>query len=387
MGWDFARRLSDLEATNSLRTLHRIDSPQGPWVVREGRRRLLLASNDYLGLANHPKVREAAIRAIHKFGVGAAASRLISGSMPPHHLLEERVAAFKGTEAALLFNSGYSANLAILPCLAGRGDRIFLDRLCHASLIDGARQSGATVRVFRHRDTAQLEPLLRRGRGGALVVTDGVFSMDGDLAPLSELARITSGAGVLLVVDDAHGNGVIGKLGRGAAELLGVEASIPVQIGTFGKAFGTFGAFVAGKRDLIRYLINRARPFLFTTALPPAIAAATLTALDLIESSPELRERLAENQGLLRRGLQQIGFEIPNGDTPIIPLHAGTNLRALQLSDALLRKDILAPAIRPPAVPEGTARLRLTVSAAHSSADLNWAIDRFHEAGKELGWL
>jgi glycine C-acetyltransferase/8-amino-7-oxononanoate synthase len=370
-------RLDDLARCALLRRLRTIDSAPGAEVEMDGRRVLLFSSNNYLDLAAHPRVTEAAVKAIGRYGVGAGASRLVSGSLRPHRELEERLAAFKRVEAVLVFSTGYQANLGLIPTLAEDRKVIYADRLCHASLIDAGRLSGASLRVFRHRDHAHLARLLHRGGSprSALVVTDGVFSMDGDLAPLPELYKEAHQADAILVVDDAHGTGVMGPEGRGTVEHFGMEGAPLVQMGTLSKALGGLGGFVAGTRDLIEYLVNRARPFIYTTALPPAMAAAALAALDVIEAEPERRARLWSLRDRLYDGIRQMGFDTLDSRSPIIPLLVGDADAALSLSEALLARGLYAPAIRPPTVPAGTSRIRMSVTAGHTPEQIDYAVE------------
>lgn len=373
---DIERELARLRVAGLFRELSPVDGPQGADITYRGRRVVNLASNNYLGLANHPKVVEAAASALRSEGLGAGAARLICGNHRVFETLEARLAAFKGAEAALLFGSGYQANLGLIQALAPEGT-VHCDRLDHASLIDGARLAGASLRVYPHRDTAALSQHLERYPGPHLIATDSVFSMDGDTAPLAELARLARRHGAWLLVDDAHGTGVLGD-GRGAVRAAGLTADdVPVQMGTLGKALGGYGAFVAGSRDLVDYLINTARSFIFTTAMPPAVAAGVLAALDVVESAEgtDLRARLGKNRARLADGLAALGFPVPQDPTPILPVIVGSADRALSLSRALLKRGILAPAVRPPTVPEGTSRLRLTVMATHTPEHLDRALD------------
>jgi glycine C-acetyltransferase/8-amino-7-oxononanoate synthase len=373
----FTSRLDALARRSLLRRLRTIDSAPGAEVELDGHRVLLFSSNNYLDLAAHPRVTEAAINAIRRYGVGAGASRLVSGSLRPHRELEERLAAFKREEAALVFSTGYQANLGLIPTLAGDRDVLYVDRLCHASLIDACRLCEAPLRVYRHRDHAHLARLLQQGRPPrpALIITDGVFSMDGDLAPLPELCKAAEQAGATLVVDDAHGTGVMGTDGRGTVEHYGLEGRAIVQMGTLSKALGGMGGFVAGSRDLIEYLVNRARPFIYTTALPPAMAAAAAAALDVIEAEPERRARLWSLRDLLHEGVRRIGFDTLDSRSPIIPLLVGDADQALALSDQLLAHGVYAPAIRPPTVPAGTSRIRMSVTAGHTPAQIDHVLD------------
>ncbi|MEJ2575491.1 MAG: 8-amino-7-oxononanoate synthase [Gammaproteobacteria bacterium] len=350
---------------------------QGPEMHIDGRPVVSFCSNDYLGLANDPRVRAAAAAGLANYGVGAGAAHLVNGHSAAHHALEEELAEFVGRERALLFSTGFMANQGVITALVGRGDSLFEDRLNHASLIDGGRLSGARLRRYPHRDLGVLEGLLGRAGGERLVVTDGVFSMDGDLAPLPDLSRLCRAHGAWLMVDDAHGLGVLGRGGRGLIDHDGLSVTeVPILVGTLGKAFGTFGAFVAGSAELIEALIQLARSYVYTTALPPAVAEATRRSLRIVRTEDWRRERLAELVRRFRAAAGRMGLELMPSSTPIQPILAGSAGRALRWSAALEARGILVTAIRPPTVPDGTARLRVTFSAAHSDAHL----DRLLEA-------
>lgn len=340
-------------------------------LTADGQSFLSFCSNDYLGLANHPANRDALVNALPETGLGGAASHLICGHHTAHHRLEERIANFTRRSSALFFSTGYMANIGVISALAGRGDTIFSDRLNHASIIDGCILSRAKVRRYAHGNVAELETMLAETSGHKLVVTDGVFSMDGDIAPLRELARVCKIHDALLVVDDAHGIGVLGPEGRGSVAELGLsEQDVPVLIGTLGKAVGTSGAFVAGPTVLTDYLVQKARTYIYTTAMPPALAAATCTSLDLIEQDDSRRAHLQNLISKFRARVLALGFELSPSRTPIQPIIVGDNWTALALSQALEAQGLLVTAIRPPTVPEGEARLRITLSAAHSHEDL-----------------
>jgi glycine C-acetyltransferase/8-amino-7-oxononanoate synthase len=375
----YREELERIKKAGLYRFLRRVESAQGPYVTINGKPYLLMAGNNYLGLANHPKVREAAIEAIHRYGVGAGASRLISGNMALHEELEERLARFKGTEAALIFSTGYMANLSLLSSLLPEDGLILLDRLCHASLIDGARLSGHAYRVYGHRDLTKLTRLLENKPQGqpALIVTDGVFSMDGDITPLPRLIALAREYGARVLIDDAHATGVLGTYGRGTLEHFGISPTDEnvIQMGTLGKAIGTFGAYVVGSRDLREYLINKARAFIYTTALPPAVCAAGIAALELIEKEPELRTRLWQNRNHLHQGLRSLHFDTLGSETPILPIIISDSDIALRWAELLFEEGILAPAIRPPTVPKGTSRIRMTVMADHTKEDLNRVLE------------
>lgn len=379
-------RLEALARRFLLRRLRLVSSETGPVVTIGGRPVILMASNDYLGCATHPLLKQAAIAAIREFGVGSGASRLICGTLPPHERLEQALAQFKGTEAALVFGSGYLANLGLIPALIGRGGLILADRLCHASLIDGCRLSGAEFRVYRHRDLDHLDALLARQvpRRETLIVTDGVFSMDGDLAPLPELIALAERHEARVLVDDAHGTGVMGMEGRGTLEHFGVEPRLPFHMGTLSKALGGSGAYVAGSADLVQYLVSTARSFLYTTAPPPATAAASLAALELVRSEPERRARLWRNRDHFYAGLQSLGFKTTDTQSPIIPILIGDARTALAMADRLLELGVYAPAIRPPTVPKETSRIRTTVTSEHRREHLDAALAAFKTAGREF---
>lgn len=363
--------LARLREAGLYRSRRTLGGPQQVRPLVDGRRLLAFCSNDYLGLANHPDLIDALADGARRYGVGSGAAHLVSGHSEAHEMLEAALAAFTGRPRALLFSTGYMANLGVLSALAGPGDRILADRLNHASLVDGARLSGAQLRRYPHRDMARLRALAGRG-GAGLIVTDGVFSMDGDLAPLPELVDLAATADALLVVDDAHGLGVLGPAGEGTRAHFGLSPeAVPVLIGTLGKAVGTSGAFVAGDADWIELLIQRARPYIYTTALPPALAWATLTALDLVRREHWRRERLAALIARFRAGAQALGLPLADSLTPIQPILAGDAATALAWSQALEAEGILVTAIRPPTVPVGSARLRVTFSAGHTDEDVD----------------
>lgn len=385
----FEKRLNESAARHLTRRLTPLHSGVGPIVEMAGRQVLLLASNDYLGLAMHPEVIQASVEATQRFGAGAGAARLISGSLPPHQDLESALAQFKGTEAALTFSSGYLANIGTIPALIEQGGLVLADRLCHASLIDGCRLSPADFRVYRHNDTNHLQSLLakRRRARRTLIVTDGLFSMDGDLAPLPELSRLAQAYEADLYIDDAHGTGVMGPHGRGTAEHFGLDTEIPFQMGTLGKAFGSSGAYLAGSSTLIRYLINTSRSFIFTTAPPPSSAAAAITALRVIQREPERRARLWANRERLFLGLTQLGFSLAPSVSPIMPILVGNAETALSFAERLFAEGVYAPAIRPPTVPDATSRIRVTVTSEHTSSHIDYALTAFQRAGQSAGLI
>jgi 8-amino-7-oxononanoate synthase len=370
------RRLATLGPRNATRV---------PW---RGRELLIMASNDYLGLATHPRLAEAASRASREHGAGSGASRLVTGTLAGHSELERGIAGFKGTPAALFFSTGYMANLGAVAGLAGPGDLVLSDALNHASIVDACRLSRAKVLVYPHGDWVQAERLLEETacHGLRLIVTDGVFSMDGDLAPLPELLSLARRAGALLVVDDAHATGVWGRTGRGSLEHFGLpHAPELVMVGTFSKALGGLGGFVAGEEKIIATLVNRARSFLYTTAPPPAQTAAAAEGLRLVDEEPWRRARVMELGDLLRGLLEREGFRALSSRGPIVPVLVGEPESALRLGRGLLARGVFAPAIRPPTVPVGSSRLRLTVTAAHEENDLEFAVRALSETAREVG--
>jgi glycine C-acetyltransferase/8-amino-7-oxononanoate synthase len=382
----FDEQLQALDRRHMLRRLRTVESAIGPTIDLNGRRVFLLASNIYLGLSPHRLLIDAATDATQKFGVGAGASRLVSGTMLPHRHLEDALARFKRTEAALTFAAGYLANIGVIPALVGADGLILADRLCHASLIDACRLSCAKLRIFRHADAGHLEDLLKRRRPKqpTLVVTDGLFSMDGDIAPLADIATLAERYGALTFVDDAHGTGVMGPTGRGSLEHCGVEARIPFHMGTLSKAVGCAGGYLVGSSPFIQWLINTSRSFLYTTAPPPGVAAAAQAALHVIESEPERRTRLWKNREYLLTGLRRLGFRTTATVSPIMPLLIGDAERAVLLSQHLLESGVYAPAIRPPTVPDSTSRIRVTVTADHTTGQLDEALAAFERAGRAM---
>lgn len=382
-------RLARVRGNGLYRVLRPIDGAQDAVVRLDGHDVLLFSSNNYLGLANHPVLKRAAAEAIERFGCGSGASRLISGSMAVHHELEARLAALKKTEAALVFPTGYHANVGVLSALMGPGDTILSDGLNHASIIDGCRLSRAEVRVYPHGDAQALTALLAAcpPSGQRLIVTDTVFSMDGDLAPLAELVELARRYDAWLMVDEAHATGVFGPHGGGLVEQAGLEERVDIHMGTLGKALGGIGAYVAGSRELIDWLVNRARSFVYTTGMPPAAAASALAALDLVEREPERRQRLWDNTRFLSDGLRGLGYRIGDSRSQILPVIIGDARQTMALAEATLRRGVFAHGIRPPTVPEGTSRIRVTPMATHTRAQLERTLDAFESAGKEVGVL
>jgi len=385
---DIAERLAELEQLGLSRRLRMISGPQGPTVLLDGRPVLLLCSNNYLGLADHPRVREAAADAAMRWGVGAGASRLVSGTMTIHRRLEERLAAFEGTEASLLFGSGYLANIGVIGALAGAGDTIFSDELNHASIVDGCRLSRATVAIYRHRDIEHLDWSLRRHsdqRGRRLIVTDSVFSMDGDIAPLAHIVELAQIYGARVVVDEAHATGNVGPDGRGAVAAAGLEGEIDVIVGTLGKALGSYGAYACGSTEMIQYLINTARSVIFSTAPGPPAVAGALAALELLIERPHRVDRLRSNARALRRALAEEGFPVADSEMHIVPLVVGEERATLALCRQAIEHGVFAQAIRPPTVPAGTSRLRLTTMASHTPGELRQAARTLGEAARQIG--
>lgn len=383
-----AEELKKLEGHGLRRALTVIEGPQGPRVRISGEEKILLCSNDYLGLANHPRLKEAAIKAIEKYGVGTGASRLVSGAMEPHVLLEEKLAAFKKTEAALVFNSGYHANLGVITALAAltrKSTAIFSDKLNHASILDACVLSCADFTRYPNRDLNALETLLRKSKAKTkLIVTDGVFSMDGSIAPVDEMITLLDRYDANMYLDDAHATGVLGATGRGTLEHFNIEHPSVIQMGTLGKALGSFGAFVVGGKDLIALLVSKSRPFIFTTALPPAVCAAATEALDVIEAEPERRTRLWENAAFFKKGLEAAGLDYLKSPTQIIPIITKDPEKTMQASKRLLEKGVFIQGIRPPTVPVGASRLRVTVSSEHTREDLTEALTKIIEVIGEL---
>jgi 8-amino-7-oxononanoate synthase len=389
MSTTIQQELEQIRERGLFRSTRLITGKQGPRVEMDGRDVLMLCSNNYLGLADSPDLIQASVEAVERYGTSSGASRLVSGTMALHELLEAEVAAFKRTQAALIFNSGYAANTGIIAALVGRGDVIFSDRLNHASIIDGALLSSARIIRYPHNDVSALESLLKmhRGAGRALIVTDAVFSMDGDIAPLRDLVELKKAHNALLLVDDAHGSGVLGGDGSGTAELLGVSGDVDILMGTFGKALGSFGAYAALSAELRALLVNRARSFIFSTSLPPAVLGASLAALKIVRSpaGKGLRENLTTNAVHLRSRLSAAGFQLPEGSTQIIPVLTGQTEVTMRFSGMLLEEGIFVQGIRPPTVPAGSCRLRCTVMASHTRQDMEWAAERITSVGKCLG--
>lgn len=369
---------------NRIRT---IGSPQGAWLMVDGKRVLNFCSNNYLGLANHPHLLEAARAAVERYGVGPAAVRSIAGTLDLHLELERRMAAFKGVEAAITFQSGFTANLATIPALVGKEDVIFSDELNHASIIDGSRLSGARIARYAHNNPLDLDRVIRENKGSyrrALVITDGVFSMDGDIAPLDKIYEVSSAHDVMLMVDDAHGEGVMGKGGRGIVDHFHLHGKVDVEIGTLSKAFGVVGGVVAGRTIVVEWLRQRGRPFLFSSAVTAADAAACLAGLDILEGSTELVDRLWENANYFKEKMHGLGFDTGQSVTPITPIMLGEAPLAQQFSKELFEEGVFAMALGFPTVPRGKARIRVMISAAHSRQDLDQGLEIFARVGRKL---
>ncbi len=368
-------------------TIRTISSPQGAWFEVDGKRVLNLCSNNYLGFADHPRLKAAAQRAVAELGVGPGAVRTISGTQTLHLELERRLAEFKGTEATILFQAGFTANLAVIPALTGAEDVIFSDELNHASIIDGCRLSRARTVRYAHNDAGSLEAQLKLHAGARrkLVVTDGVFSMDGDIAPLTDIVRVAQAYDAIIMVDDAHGEGVMGDSGRGIVDHFDLVGQVDVEVGTLSKAFGVMGGYVAGSRDLVEYLKQRGRPFLFSTGLTPADTAAAMEAVKILEESDQPVRKLWANADYFKDGLRALGFDTGKSVTPITPVMIGEAPLASRLSRRLFEEDVFAQSIGYPTVPHGKARIRAMLSAVHSRDDLDFALEKFALVGRELG--
>jgi glycine C-acetyltransferase len=381
--------LDSMRAEGLYRKLRVLDGEQKSRATFDGREVINLSSNNYLGLTTHPKLREAAIRAVQTLGAGSGSVRTIAGTMDLHMELERKIAAFKKTEASVVFQSGFAANAGTVSALLGKDDLILSDELNHASIIDGARLSRATIRVFPHKDVNALRALLEETASvkRRLVITDGVFSMDGDIAPLREIAALAREHGAIMMVDDAHASGVLGKNGRGTIDHFGVHGQVDIQVGTLSKAIGVLGGYVCGTKSLIEYLYHRARPFLFSTSHPPAVAAACMAAFEVLEQEPERIERLWSNTNRFRAGLKRLGFDTGMSETPIIPILVGEADRAMRLSDRAFERGVFAQGIGFPTVAKGKARLRTIVTATHTEEELDKALEILGDAARGLGIL
>ncbi len=380
--------LKNLKETGFYNTIRTMDSPQGPSVIVDGKRVLNFCANNYLGLANHPRLVEAAIDAMKKYGIGPGAVRSIAGTMSLHVELERRMAAFKRVEAAITFQSGFTANSATIPALVGKEDAIFSDELNHASIIDGSRLSGAKIHRYAHCDPADLNRVIQEAQGTyrrGLMITDGVFSMDGDFAPLDKLVEVSDKYGLMTMVDDAHGEGVMGEGGRGIVDHFKLHGKIDIELGTFSKAFGVVGGVVAGNGRIVEWLRQRGRPFLFSSAVTVPDVAACIAAVDLLEESTDLVDRLWKNARYFQEEMRKLGFDTGLTQTPITPVMLGDVQLAREFSRQLFEEGIFAMALGFPTVPKGKARIRVMISAAHSQDDLEQALDAFARVGKRLG--
>lgn len=378
--------ISTLKSAGLYNQIRTIDSPIDGWVTINGQTLLNFCANNYLGLANHPRTRQAAQRAIDEYGVGPAAVRSIAGTMTPHVQLEEKLADFKGAEACITFQSGFTANLATIPALVGRGDIIFSDELNHASIIDGCRLSRAQVVRYAHNDVDDLRRQIAAHTeyNRRLIITDGVFSMDGDIAPLDKICDIANEEGIMLMVDDAHGEGVLGRSGRGIVDHFGLHGRVDIEVGTLSKAFGVMGGLVAGKRPIIEWLRQRGRPFLFSSAMTIPDTAACIEAVTILEESSELIDRLWANAAIFQEGMKSMGFDTGHSQTPIVPVMLGEAKLAQAFSRRLFEEGVFAMAISYPTVPQGKARIRVMNSAAHTNSDIEQALETFGRVGREL---
>jgi len=389
------QQLDDLRARGTFFRLRVLEDEQAAVCHYDGKQVINLASNNYLGLCNHPKLREAALAATVKYGVGSGAVRTIAGTMRIHMELEEKIAAFKGVEACVVFQSGFAANAGTVSSILGKEDFILSDELNHASIIDGARLSRAKIKVFRHKDVAHAEELLKELEnepGRKLVITDGVFSMDGDIGPVGELAALCEKYGAIMMVDDAHASGVLGRNGRGSVDHFGCTDRVDVQVGTLSKAIGALGGYVCGSRDLIDYLYHRARPFLFSTSHPPSVAATCIAAFDLLESEPERIERLWSNTRYFQEQLAGVGFDVggkttPKSETPITPITLGDGRKTMEFSRALFDEGLMATGIAFPTVPEGKARIRCIMTSEHTREMIDRALETLTVVAKRMELL
>ena len=386
--FNFKAELNKIKESGLHRKLLPVSSGPAPKIMMNGKEVVLLASNDYLGLSSHPEIKKKAQDAIEKWGVGSGAARLISGNLTLFDELEKRLAVFKKTEDALVFSTGYMANAGLLSALAKKEDIIYSDELNHASIIDGCRLSRAKVKIYPHKDVKTLESFLNQKVAcqSKIIVTDGVFSMDGDIAPVPDLLLLAEKYDATLIIDDAHGTGAIGRSGKGTLEHFEMENNPRIIImGTMGKAMGSFGAFVAGAKNLKEYLVNKSRSFIFTTALPPSVPATAIQALNIIEKNPAIISRLKENASFMRENLKSLGFNTLESETQIMPIMVGSPSDTVNMEKELFDKGLLIQAIRPPTVPEGLSRLRLTVMATHKKCDLEKALSALERTGKKFG--
>jgi glycine C-acetyltransferase len=391
-------QLDELRQRGTFFKLRELDDQQAPVCTYDGKRVINLASNNYLGLCNHPRLEEAAIAATKKYGVGSGAVRTIAGTMHIHMELEEKIAAFKGVEACVVFQSGFTANAGTVSSILGKEDFILSDELNHASIIDGARLSRAKIKVFRHKDVAHAEELLKEVQnepGHKLLITDGVFSMDGDIGPVDKLAHLAEKYNAIMMVDDAHASGVLGRNGRGSVDHFHVTDKVDIQVGTLSKAIGALGGYVCGSRDLIDYLYHRARPFLFSTSHPPSVAATCIAAFDILENEPDRIQRLWDNTNYFKQQLTDTGFDVggnstPKSETPITPIIIGGSQdarRTMDFSRALFDAGVMATGIAFPTVPEGKARIRTIMTSEHTRAEIDQALEIFSAVARKMGIL
>ncbi|MED1488285.1 8-amino-7-oxononanoate synthase [Bacillus smithii] len=379
--------LRHIEDKKQKRHLYSIDFLKNSYVLKDGRRLLNFSSNNYLGLAGDDRLIQASVRAAQQYGAGSTASRLMVGNYSLYEKVESELAKWKGTKAALIFNSGYTANVGIISALVGRHDIVFSDKWNHASIIDGTILSRAEMKRYQHQDLDHLESLLKKApvHKKKLIVTDSVFSMDGDIAPLKGLVELKEKYGAILMVDEAHSSGIYGERGEGLLHLLGIEQQVDVQMGTFSKALGSFGAYVTGKQWIIDYFINKVRSFIFTTALPPAALGSILAAISIVQKETIRRKKLQENSYYFRKKLYEIGFDIGTSETQIVPIMIGSNELTVLFSKKLEEKGVAAIAIRPPTVPEGAARIRFSLMSTFTKEELDWTLEQVAAIGKELG--
>ncbi|MFC1667981.1 8-amino-7-oxononanoate synthase [Chlamydiota bacterium] len=380
-----SEELKSIKSSRRYRAMKCVEQSQGPELVINGKAYSAFCSNNYLGLADNPYIKKAAIEGINSYGVGAGASRLISGNMSLHETLEKRIAQFKKKDEGLVFTSGYMANLGSIQALVGKDDLVIIDKFNHASIIDGCRLSGAHLRVYPHKNMEKLERILKTTQSyqKKLLVTDSLFSMDGDIAPLREIVKLAKTYDVIILIDEAHATGVFGKNGQGVADYLGVQKDVDIIMGTFSKALGSLGGYVVGSKPLINFLRNKARSFMYTTGISPALCAASLAGIEYCESNQQLRDRLWDNTRYLQSGLICMGFQLKNTDSQIIPLIIGDEERTMALATFLFSQKIFIPGIRPPTVPKETSRLRISVMATHTKEQLDKCLDSFGKAKKK----
>jgi len=385
---DLKKKLEDLKNEGLYNNIRTLESPQGAWVEINGKEVLNFSSNNYLGLANHEETVKAAQNALDEYGIGPGAVRSIAGTMTLHNELEEKLADFKKVEAAVTFQSGFTANLAVIPALVGKGDTVISDELNHASIIDGIRLTGAEVKVYDHGDMESLENILKSDlQGRKLIVTDGVFSMDGDIAPLPEIVELAKKYNALVMVDDAHGEGVLGTHGRGIVDHFDLHGEVDVEIGTFSKAIGTVGGCAAGSATLIEYLKQQGRPFLFSSAVTPPDVAATIKSIEILEKDNTLVRKLWDNGDIFKEKMKEAGFDVGHSETPITPVMIGDAKDASEMSSKLFSEGVFAQSIGYPTVPKGKARIRVMISATHSEDDLEFALSKFKKVGEEMGLI